>query len=144
MLTSYLAAALTIVNCVTAAAVTNAKLEIIRRPPPNVKVWVQSGAALDDHPVVFKLNLAGERFGDLHQKMVDISSTRGQWLTSEELSHYVKPSIEARRAVDDFLARHNIAEEAITLNGPGSIVTVRSDVGTVSRVSSIQSWLQCD
>lgn len=100
---------------------------------PNPDHWTRIGDAPDDHPVSFKLVLAGEHFGQLEQRMSEIASTRGNWLSSEELEYFVTPSSEAQDAVRMFLDQHETSD--VTFTRAMDVVSVHTTARVASEVS---------
>jgi hypothetical protein len=107
-----------------------------RNVPLATETWVKRDVAAAEVPVTFSLALTGENFHELEARMMSISKERGNWLKRDELAYYTRPSELAKRHVEEFLASGGVARHEIAYSAHEDVVTVKSNVGTVARVST--------
>lgn len=109
----------------------------ITTPTPRSHTWTKLGTAPLVHPAAFKMVLRGEHFSQLEEKMADIALSRGEWLTSSQLDHYVRPSSEALHAVQQWLTDHGMHAKDISFSRADSVLAVRTDTQTVAKVRGL-------
>lgn len=89
------------------------------------------GAAPDSHPVTFTLHLKEANMNGLAQRMQQIATSGGSWLTQDELAQYVTPTAQTTAAVKSFLSSANVPDSAVQFNSQGDIATVTTDAKTL-------------
>lgn len=107
----------------------------ITKPYTPDGLWeVQAQSRSVEEPVSFTITLRGEKFDDLEERMTLAAEDKADWLTSEELKHYITPAARSIDAVHGWLERHGIEDVESSVHGDR--LTITSDTNKTSEVSS--------
>ncbi|CAO1636831.1 unnamed protein product [Sympodiomycopsis kandeliae] len=115
----------------TDAAVTHARDGL---SPADGLRTVSKRAASDGSLEQFTLTLKGKNFDALADKMYEISSTNGPWLTVEQLRQYTEPEQAHINALHEWFKEHGVAEEHIQQSPLGDHYTVSATRETIQKL----------
>lgn len=103
-----------------------------RSIPPD---WLQDAAADPSDNVKFSLSLRGQNSDKLASKIAEIASEgKGNWLSDEELQHYVKPAKADTDALIKHMANHGIDAKELTWSKHGDRATLNTTARLVSKL----------
>lgn len=80
------------------------------------------------------MSLKGQDMEGLTQKMNEIASSNGQWLTKDELKQYASASDEAKTAITNYLKSQGLSESDYTFSPLGDEVQIKSSVAQASKM----------
>lgn len=90
--------------------------------------------ALGTDSLTYTMSLKGQNMEGLTQKMNEIASSNGEWLTKDELKQYASASDEAKAAITNYLKSQGLSESDYTFSSLGDEVQIKSSVAQASKM----------
>ncbi|EPS98883.1 hypothetical protein FOMPIDRAFT_1125451 [Fomitopsis schrenkii] len=108
--------------------------------------WIATDAAPSGHTIAFRIGLPQSNFAELEAHLYAVSDPTseryGQHLSQEEVEALVAPQPESVQLVEEWLASHDLAGDALSRSSAGDWITVKVPVALAETMldTTYQVW----